>query len=358
MAIQYMENFQYYNSLTANLIAGTPWANIYSGSGIVDDPDPNADTDSKALTCFMSPTGASVNRLAIPNSGQQMGIACRWWMSSLPESTVHGGGFQFNTAGNLPMYLVNVLPTGALQLVRRDKSGWTTAGDVVVDTTSGPVVTGGAWYHWEFYIDTATGDYEVRVEGIPVLDGNDASHHSDVIGIIAFVEHWETTASDSETRYVKDIVVWDDTGTVNNSFIGPVTIYCLQVDGDVSDTNATPSTGTTVWQTMDELNVSDVDYTTLGAVVADAIMTLEDVPSDVVAIRALQTVVRAQKTDGGDATMQVGLISDGSEDTGSDDAVNTSFRYHFDVSELDPDTAAAWTPISVNAATIKINRTL
>lgn len=361
MSVQYMDNFQFYGLDATNMLEGGVWSNIYSAnvlSDLVDDPDVNADAESKAFKFEMSSTGASVCRLALPAPGQQQGVGCRLWWSGLPSGYNHGGGIQYNTAGNLPMYLVAVTPTGTLRLIRRDKNGWTDAGDTVVAESAPLTVGAGAWQHVEWFMDTATGDYEIRVEGVQVLAGNDASHHSDSMGIFVCVPMWDCTASDSQSRYIKDLILWDDNGSVNNDFLGPVTIYSLPVDGDISS-GWTPSSGTEDWSLLNELTPNDAGYIDADATLpAPSIMTFRDLPADVVGVRALQMMSRVQKTDGGDATVQLGLTSNGDTDTGADHAPGTSYTYAWDVSELDPDTASLWSPLGVNAAYLQIDRTL
>jgi hypothetical protein len=38
--------------------------------------------------------------------------------------------------------------------------------------------------------------------------------------------------------------------------------------------------------------------------------------------------------------------------------MSAAFSYYYDVSEISPDTTAAWTPVEVNAMEVKLNRTL
>lgn len=73
---------------------------------------------------------------------------------------------------------------------------------------------------------------------------------------------------------------------------------------------------------------------------------------------ALIPVVRVRKTDGGDGNVQVGLNSNGDSDLGSDRPITTAFTYYWDVSEISPDTATAYTPVEVNAVTMTIDRTV
>lgn len=367
MAIQYMDNFQFYGTGTdarTYMLAGMPWAQLYTEASltrVVDDPDPNADSDSRAFLFAMNGTGSQGCRLALPTAGSEIGVAVRIWVSSLPSSYNHGPGIGLNTAGGATRYAVTITPTGGLTLLHRSGQ-WSSIGQAgngtIVAETTGPVLTAGAWYHIEWYMDAVTGDYEVRVEGFTVLSGTDSDPWGGTFGILELLEHRDCTASDSIDRYVKDLVIWDTTGTTEPTFVGPVTVYSLPVDGDVSEVDATPSTGSTMYETMDELTPNDADYTTLGTSPSEMVLTFRNLPADVVAVRALQTVVRAKKTDGGDANIEVGLISGAAEEVGATHSNSTSFRYHYDIAEEDPDTAAPWTPVGVNAATVRVNRTL
>lgn len=368
MSILFMDNFEFYGD-KAELLKGTAWVDNYSGvsnsvAGIQDDP---AGTGKKVLRVGEAGSDSDSSfRLAVPVPGNKIGVAFRWYLDAMPSTSYHGAIIAWKTSGNSHKYGLRVTPTGQLVFFRSNDAGIGTAialtseADACVTlATSAPLVmSANAWKHIEAVIDTTTGVYEVRVEGVQVISGTDGSPAIGDIGIVGFYATWDVTAAGEPRCYVKDVVIWDDNGTANNNFVGPVTVYSLVVNGDVSS-GWTRSSGTTDYARLDENTPDDTDYIQAGdPPPAASIMNFANLPADVVAVRALQTVVRAKKTDGGDAKLQVGLISNGDTDTGADGAVNTSFRYHWDVSEFDPDTAAAWTPTAVNAATIQLNRTI
>lgn len=362
MSIQYMDNFSFYGTTKAEMLKGLPWADVYSASSqlaLVNDPD---GVSSGKVVNLANDTSSQVTpaclRLSLPVAGQQIGVGFRWFTEELPSTESRGSAFRLKNAANSRLYSLHILPTGQLRLNSYVGASSGDANGTVVDTTASPVVTGGTWYHTEFYMDTNTGAYEVRIEGTPVLTGTEVSHTSSNIALIEWLQEFDVAASSSPESYIKDLVVWDDNGTVNNTFIGPVSVIGLLVDGDVSS-GWTPSTGTSDFELLDKTTPNDATYIEAGdPPPAASIMTLEDLPEDIVGVRALMSVVRARKTDGGDANIQISLISNGSEDAGSDDAASISFRYHYTVSELSPDTATSWTPVEVNNATIKIDRTL
>lgn len=86
--------------------------------------------------------------------------------------------------------------------------------------------------------------------------------------------------------------------------------------------------------------------------------SLSNLPVNVTSVRGLMTMVRAMKSDGGDGSLQVSLISGASTDDGANRPITATMNYWLDISELDPDTAAPWTPLAVDAVTMKINRTV
>jgi hypothetical protein len=82
-------------------------------------------------------------------------------------------------------------------------------------------------------------------------------------------------------------------------------------------------------------------------------------PVDVTSVRGLISIVRARKTDGGDAQLQVSLSTNAvAYDAGADRTVTTAPTWYWDVSVLDAGTGAPYLPAAVDALQAKVNRTL
>lgn len=359
MSIQYMDGLQIYGGVTSRIVEGTPWAGftVFDSSGLVIDP--SGETTDYMLRIFGD--GPTEYRMVLPASRTKVGLAQRVYLSGLPVDNDGRPVFaEMRDESNDLIYSWVISPTGRIQLIQGPPA--TYIDRVTVDETTSPVVGVGVKTHIEVVIDIITGEYECRVEGITVMSGTDPSPPVGFteVGIVAWSMAWfynETPAADKR-MFIQDIILWDDQGTQNNDFIGPVTIYTLPVDGDVSS-GWTPSTGTTQYTLLDELNPDDADYISASdALPAAAIFTFQDLPDDVVAVRALQTVVRARKTDGGEGQLQVSLISGMDTDLGANRPVAVSTAYYYDVSELDPATAALWIPLDVDNADIQLNRTV
>lgn len=224
----------------------------------------------------------------------------------------------------------------------------------MVASTTNPVVAPQSWYHLEFYVEVNTGVYEIRVEGITVLSGTHSGHPT---GQSIASAGWYSQGV-SIDFYVKDWVNWDTTGSNNNTFIGPVTIYSLTVDSDVSN-GWTTSSGSSAYALLDETPPNDADYIQAGSgpLPAACVMGFENLPATVVSVKALQINVRAKKNDGGAAVLKTSAVSGSSTSPGGDKSVTTAFKYWFDIHELDPATGALWSPLAVNSANIKLDRT-
>ena len=339
MAIQWMDNFRAYGTDGA-VLNGTQWADI----GTATDPDSNAPAGSICAIMRSYSSGAdSGGKFNLPTPGTHIGMAFRIWLSSFDQLP----GFSFRNTGNGGLYEFYVGANGSVY-VNTDQG-------LLADTVA-PILTLNSWIHLEVRINTVTGEVAFWREGIPVsaLTVTDPSPINQSVGILAFSNTSPGGATFDTGCRMKDFVAYDGA-----TQIGPVSVLTLRPSADVSS-GWTKSSGTVDYSLInedgppDDLGYIQAPYPPPAA----SIMQLENLPADIVAIRALQTQVRAAKSDGGDGNVQVSLISNGVLDDGANRPISTTFSYYTDVSETDPNTAAAWTPTAVNSAQIKINRTL
>ena len=360
MSIQYMDNFSIYGTDKANVLAGTPWAALASNDALANDPD--GVSGGKVLSLSSSTSvGAS---LAYEVATDVTYNAWRWWLTSLPLNSNKGPSLYLQDANGDIRYSLQVLPTGGLKLVRTDGAGSRidssdVSGFTDIASTTGPVISSGAWEHIEWFMNRTTGAYEIRVEGVNVLSGTDGAPATGDTALLKYRSHWLSSESNGADPFIKDVVIGDDNGSINNGFIGTVQVLTLLPDGDVSS-GWTRSSGTSDYELIDETTPDDAGYIEAedDPLPAASIVTLSDLPVDIVGVRALQPMIRCFKSDGGDASITTSILSNGSADAGIEHPTSVSARYEWDISELDPDTAAAWTPVAVNAATLKMDRTI
>lgn len=364
MSVQWMDDFKGYGNSAAPgtgvMLDGTPWldhGNLSTTDRLEEDPDPNATGNVYRVQSQSGSSNYGDNpRLALTTPATKVGIACRYWLPSLPASSSLSQSIHVMTTGNGMIYHWSIRPNGSIRLYR----GTTSGSRVLVADTVAPVIFAGSWNHLELWIDTVTGEYWAAKEGVEIatLTGTDGSPPSTVIGIVSWA-YSEPGAGSGEDLFIKDLIIMDGNGTENNEpYMGPVTLYRLNPIADVSGA-WTASTGSDKFAMVDEDTVSDTDYISADDTLPAAqIFEMEDLPSDVVSVRAVMSMVRQRKTDGGDGKVQITMSTNGADDVGADNAITTAFSYYWDVSEVSPDTAAPWTPTEVNEMTVTADRTL
>jgi hypothetical protein len=262
---------------------------------------------------------------------------------------------QFLDVGNTPMVTITADTTGRLRAHAGDSQS------AAVLTTTNPVITANGWYHMETVVNNSANTVEVRIEGIAVLSGTITI--SADIAQVAWASRTSITSA-SYSWYLKDVCIWNGAGSFNNDFLGSVLVTNLVTTSDVS-LNWTPSTGTTGYTILD--NIPPVDATFLsapynaGAYENPYVGGMSNLPVETTSVKGIITFVRAAKSDGGDGSLQVGVISDpsGTPATvlGADRPITVAQTYWRDVFEVDPKTSALWLPAAVNLAQIRLNRT-
>jgi hypothetical protein len=362
MAILWADNFQAYagdeTAMSDGLYVEVPTTTYFT---LVTDPDPNADAGSYAGRFGTSASGTAdcLVRYALPQGAvAEIGSALRVWCEDLP--TQDGKAleiFSWRDIDNVVHAVLEITTTGALRLRRGGEGG------TILGTSTLPLITAQAWHHVEarIVIDDTVGEFELYVNGDAVAGMNLTGLDTRNGGIstcaqIAILQR-ATSGGSRQAYHFKDFLVWDTTGSVNNTFIGLCEILYLPLDGD-SSLNWTPSTGATGYDLLNEAPPDDADYiSAASAAVSPAEFTFQNLPTDVTSVKALLSVGRLQKTDAGAATVQMGLKVSGSTDLGADRNITEAYTYWFDVSEISPATAIPWNPTEVNNATIQIDRT-
>jgi hypothetical protein len=327
---------------------------------IANDPDPNIGSVGRVLRVGVSGTvtSAGAARFALPSGATQtVGVGFRMWLDRLPPAswTSHSPLISFRTVGNNNVVNFTVLPNGAMAAAQ------TSAGGTPYGQSTIPVIVANAWNHVEIKVirSSTVGEIEVRVNGIvvPGLDLDALNLGANDPAIITFAHNGGLIANVA-TAFYKDIVFWDDTGSQNNDFIGSVIVKHLRPNADVNLNGWTTSSGSTGFNLI---NVSPPNDSTF--IQADdtlpgiAQFDINNLPPDIVTVKALIPITRSRKIDGGDGNLQTGLTGT-LTDLGTDKPITTAFTYRWDVSELSPDTGTPWTPVEVDAVRFDIDRTL
>lgn len=234
MAIQWADDFSRYGtgpeSVTA-MLDGLPYAIIgTSGNGgVVVDPDPSAGGGQRAFRIgYNGNDWPNDFRIALPTVvSTKLGGCFRAWVSSLPGYLAARPalfGTQRADGGYLAYMRVEL--NGAIQIVGRVSNALT----VVADSVN-PIVSPNSWNHYEFIHNKAAGTVQLYVNGILRLTANGLDTADNIV-LVNFA--FRNGATIGPTTYIKDLVLWDGTGSFNNDVAGTVVVGRLRPNEDVS----------------------------------------------------------------------------------------------------------------------------
>jgi hypothetical protein len=361
LALQWMDDFTIYGTDTnrANRLLDGPYAFV-GRFDLQADPDPTAG-GKQVLHGFAGGLGGEVRKILTAQL-TTVGSAARYWLTHLPGNDTVGecpSFAAFKDINNKQHLRVSPNPSGYVEIWRTDGTG-----EVMIGQSASPVIVTNAWRHIEVkaVFDASAGSVDVRLEGTTVLSISGIRTTSNVAGAVAscniFAFQSPQDGGIAPDMYVKDFILWDATGTANNSFFGSCQVYKIMPDADVS-LNWTPSSGTTGFNLINGTTPDD-DTGYISAPVpapSPAEFTLSDLPVNVTSVRGVMTIHRSRKTDGGDGQLQVSVISGANTGNGADRTITTAYTYWWDTFDKDPG-GGAWTKALVNALHLKINRTV
>lgn len=359
MALVHADNYSIYGTNAALMLNGIYAQNTQCSLAT----DPDGLSGGKVLQVAAGNFVDSGDRFVLPTLQNTVGMAFRIWFNSLPTGSLANL--------NKPATFKDISET-LLATIRVDATGRLNAytGGSLLGSTTNPVITANGWYHIEVKVTQggpAASSIEVRVEGQTVLNltGQTFTNNNQ----IAMVQHQNNTdGTGAHTGfYIKDSVVWNGSGSANNTFLGSVLVKNLTPTADAS-LNWTPSTGTDGYSILDNIPPNDAQYISAPYNAGGPpfypnpyVGIMSDLPTETTSVKGVITFVRAAKSDGGDGSLQTGIISDplGTPATGlgTDRPITVAQTYWRDVFELDPKTGAAWLPAAVNLARIQLNRT-
>jgi hypothetical protein len=355
----HMDNFSTYGRVYQYMTNGI-YAQINGGTGLsielVDDPDGTAPGTTVMKMKGNADNDATPWRYASQNgdNSAKMGVAFRYWLYNLPiNNNAQTKLIQFRNIANVAIGELSVLSNGAMQF---QNYGTKYSTDV-------PVISANGWYHIEIMFLRDAPDFctfELRIEGVTVLSEAHVAipvQNPPQPSLPAQVAGYRTNISGDGDAFYKDLVIWDGLGTTNNDFLGSVLVVNLLPDSDVA-LNWTPVGDVAGFPILSSAPPDDTKYIQAGTPPPDAyVCSLTDLPLNVTSVRGLMTFVRAGKTDGGDAGLQVSVTSAGVTADGANRPITVSPTYWRDFFSVDPATTVAWTPGAVNAVNLKINRT-
>lgn len=226
-------------------------------------------------------------------------------------------------------------------------------GATLLGSTPNNLYTVGAWHHLEALVvsGAGTGSVQVRVNGTLHLTLSNLT-----IGQITGYGIARDFSSGIEQVLWDDWVVWDTSGTVNNSFLGDTFVIVAAPDADSTPSDWVPDTGTTRFSRVNEASPADASFIT-GNAVGDAqefTHVQPNLPTGAVAAIATQT--RALKTDSGSSGIEIGLSSNGATSMRAEAALSTTALVYSHIANLNPNGNVPWTQSAAQAARMRVRR--
>jgi hypothetical protein len=235
----------------------------------------------------------------------------------------------------------HILQTAASGALRAQRSA------SVLATSAAGVIVLNTWCYVEVRgtLNDTTGAFEVRVNGVPVINFTGDTKNAGTSTNIDQVIVGGGTFTSPNFVY-DDVYILNTSGSVNNTFLGDVRVRTVFPDGAGASTQFTPTGSGSNWQNVDETPYSTTDYNssttsghrdtyTLGAISAGD------------TVHGIQTNMVAKK-GGGDPDMKTVVRSGGTNYSDATSTVTTTAATYSTVRESDPATTAAWTVSGVN----------
>lgn len=322
-------------------------------------------TDNTATTVVQSAVQRFAGASAIRWNGASSGSTSVTFLSravTAAASWVIGFAFRMGVAPSSAAAIVSLRDAGTTQVdLRLNPDGTlavTRAGTALTGGTSALSLSPDTWYYIEWKVtianSIAASSCKVRVGGVDWLTvaaaqdtqaTANASANQLVLGQV-----FATTTGTTYVVYLTDLYVCDQSGSVNNDFLGDMRVLTLLPGGAGNTTGWTASAGSN-YQCVDEAAPNgDTDYvSTATATTKDtyAYPSLSVSPST---IAGVQTVLDVRKDDAGSRTVVPVTRSGGTDYDGSSYSVTDTYAMNCQIRETDPATSAAWTESGVNAA--------
>jgi len=202
-----------------------------------------------------------------------------------------------------------------------------------------------SWYYLEMKVVFGNpGSFEVRINGRTVLSGSGrttstANNYANWVGLRG-----------GSADYFDDLYICDNTGSVNNDFLGDIKVVTVYPNGDGTNTAWTPSSGTTHYVLVNEAPANDdTNYLYTSTVNATETLNVTDISLAGV-ILGVAVFACVRKDDAGTREASVICRSGGTEYEGTQVPIGNSYSYLKQIWQTDPATGDLWTVSGFNAA--------
>jgi hypothetical protein len=186
----------------------------------------------------------------------------------------------------------------------------------------------------------------VKVNGVEVINFTGDTKNA---GTNSTIDTLRLASNTSANVYsYDDLYICNDTGSVNNTFLGDVRVQTLLPTAAGASTQLTPSVGNN-WDNVNDTPYVSTTYNSDSVSGHRDTYAMSDLLSGTGTIFGVQDNILALKSDAGAASIKAALKSGATVYYDSTVVLGAALGASSAVRETDPATSAAWTPTNVNA---------
>lgn len=362
MAVLWMDGFDHYGVDEDNLLDG-----VYAerNANIAIDTV-HVRTGTYSLRCATSVGTAGAVRRIFGAAKTTAGVGYAAWVDNLPVLNNKTYLMAFCDTGNNGQVAIILQSTGKVSAYRCTGTNVALAA-LLAESADGAVVAG-AFQHIEAKVtvgDGTAGAVEVRVNGVTVVSasGVDTAATGNVETSQVRIHGTVDAATPPVQIHIDDLFAWDSTGAQNTDFLGDRRVRTFFPNADTAVADWSLVGAVAGYDCINEAAPDEDTTYLLAAPLTGSPVThlrsefgLEDAPATIGAIAAVQTYLRARKTEAGTASVRTSMVSGISASDGSLKAITEQYTYWTDMHELNPDTGTPWSQASFNAAKVRVAR--
>jgi hypothetical protein len=373
------DGFDHYGTSLSNMLDGTY---AQAGGGAPNGRTSGLRTNLFATggTSYYHGTGPGLTtfeglRKVLPAAKDKLGVAMRVYFPQFTAANSAGICHMHSANANVSQLSFIVDANGAIVVHRGlGLSGTDGGADAILGTTD-PILVTSAWNHVEMqaYIHDTDGWVRIAVNGVHryELTGIDTKYDSTNVASIG--QSLSSYASPEGDFYHDDYYIYDfegdssvdtdfcpatDASGMATNYIGDLQVWPLLPNGDTAEADFLPSTGTSSYTMIDEHSPDDTDYIYSVAAGDLSEFDLDDLPVEITYIRGLGIHARLSKADAGAAFTKVGMKSVAAFEDAAERPLTVEPTYWRDQIDKDPNSNARWTRDSLNAALLRVTRTI
>lgn len=370
------DGFEHYGTNVAKMLDG-----VYAGS------DQTLDTAlfQGGTTSYRVDTNDAVFnadkglRKILSSSLTKMGVMFHLYMPVLPLGNYLTVPCDFisSTGSRNSQVSCHVDNTGSLRFYRGNTYGASAGAVGTLIATTTPIITAASWNHIEIQVNihATLGWVRVAVNGVHRFELTGLNTLADAGSIASIYHHGVYNGNGTEYRSfnIDNLIYYDFNGTAAvetdfcptvdgggkaTNYIGELQCTYLPPNGNTAQDTWAKSTGTSAFAVVSETTPNDADYIFSSTVADLTELALADLPTQITYIRGVMVVGRMAKSDSGAAQTQFGLKSAAAITDATSRVITTVPTYWWDFINIDPNTSARWTRASLNAALLRLKRSL